>query len=396
MISYAEALSRLLSSAKPIEQIEEIPLLYSTARVVAEDIVSPIAVPGWDNSQMDGYGVAIEEIEIGKRYPISQRIPAGSVGERLQPGTVVRIFTGAPIPAGVTAVIPQELAQTTDQGVVFTRLVRPGEWIRRTGSDIQVGETVLTKGSVLTPGAIGMLASVGRAYVKVYRRLRVGVFFSGDELCQPGRTLPPGGIYNSNRFTLRSLLVSAGCEVFDLGNIPDQLERTKNALRRAAETTDVILSTGGMSVGEEDHLKPAVLSLGKMDLWRVSLKPGKPVAFGSVLDVPFIGIPGNPVAAFVVFMMMVRPFLMRRAGQRHVVLQPMKMRADFDWTRPSDRQEFLRVRRNADGGLRLYPNQNSQVLSSCGWADGLVDCPSSHVIRRGDRVSYYPFCIYLA
>lgn len=396
MISYNEALFRLLSAAKPIEQTEEVPLLYSTARVIAEDVVSTIAVPGWDNSQMDGYGVALDQIEVGKRYRISQRIPAGSVGTTLEPGTVVRIFTGAPIPAGVTAVIPQELAQVTEQGVMFTRLVKPGEWIRRQGSDIQVGETVVQKGSVLTPGVIGMLASIGRCYVKVYRRLRVGVFFSGDELCQPGTPLPPGGIYNSNRFTMRSLLVSAGCEVLDLGNVPDHLERTKTALRRAAQTADVILTTGGMSVGEEDHLKPAVQALGHVDTWRVSLKPGKPVAFGAVGDVPFIGIPGNPVAAFVVFMMMVRPFLMRRSGQDNVLLQPMKMRADFDWLHPGQRQEFLRVRRNTEGGLRLYPNQNSQVLSSCGWADGLVDCPSGQPIHRGDRVNYYPFCIYLA
>ena len=241
-----------------------------------------------------------------------------------------------------------------------------------------------------------MIASVGRAYVTVYRRLRVGVFFSGDELVQPGEPLPPGGIYNSNRFMMRSLLLTLGCEAYDLGSVPDSLEATKAALLRAAETTDVILSTGGMSVGEEDHIKPAVQSLGKLDVWRVRVKPGKPLAFGQVQDVPFIGIPGNPVAAFVIFLMMARPFLLRRMGSNDIEVQPQLVRADFDWLKPGDREEFLRVRRNAEGGLDRYPNQNSQVLSSCAWGDGLVDVPAGEPVKKGDFVRYFPFCRFFA
>ena len=314
MISYTEALSRLMAGASPITETETVPLLYSTGRILAEDVGSPVAVPAWDNSQMDGYAVRFAEATEGAVLPVSQRIPAGSVGEALKPGTVARIFTGAPVPEGADAVVPQEETEVTPEGVRFVASAREGAWIRRRGSDVAQGTVIASRGTRLTPAVIGVIASVGRAYVTVYRRLRVGVFFSGDELVQPGEPLPPGGIYNSNRFMMRSLLLTLGCEAYDLGSVPDSLEATKAALERAAETTDVILSTGGMSVGEEDHIKPAVESLGALDVWRVRVKPGKPLAFGHVKNVPFIGIPGNPVAAFVIFLMMARPFLLRRMG----------------------------------------------------------------------------------
>lgn len=399
MISYAEALERLLRAAKPVEDTETIPLLYSTNRVIAHDVVSPISVPGWDNSQMDGYAVRAEDLAGADAasvcLPVSERITAGSVGGKLEPGTVARIFTGAPLPEGADAVVPQEDVEVTPEGARFMKAVKPGAWVRRTGSDVTVGSTVLEAGSRLTPGAIGMLASIGRAYVTVRRRVRVGIFFSGDELVQPGEPLPPGGIYNSNRFTMRSLLMMLGCEVIDLGNIPDSLDATVRALEKASDSADVILSTGGMSVGEEDHIKPAVERLGKLDLWRVNLKPGKPLAFGHVCDVPFIGLPGNPVSGFVVFLMMARPFLLRRMGLSTVDLKALEIRADFDWI-AGDREEFLRVRRNDAGGLDLYPTQNSQVLSSCAWADGLADIAPGRSVKRGDLVRYYPFCEFFA
>ena len=355
-----------------------------------------MAVPAWDNSQMDGYAVRFAEATEGVVLPVSQRIPAGSVGEALKPGTVARIFTGAPVPEGADAVVPQEETEVTPEGVRFVASAREGAWIRRRGSDVAQGTVIASRGTRLTPAVIGVIASVGRAYVTVYRRLRVGVFFSGDELVQPGEPLPPGGIYNSNRYMLRSLLLTLGCEAYDLGSIPDSFEATKAALERAAETTDVILSTGGMSVGEEDHIKPAVESLGALDVWRVRVKPGKPLAFGHVKNVPFIGIPGNPVAAFVIFLMMARPFLLRRMGSNDIEVQPQLVRADFDWLKPGDREEFLRVRRNAEGGLDRYPNQNSQVLSSCAWGDGLVDVPAGEPVKKGDFVRYYPFCRFFA
>ena len=401
MISYEEALSRLLSKASPIEGTEVVPLLYSTQRVLAEDVVSSIAVPGWDNSQMDGYAVAAADLEGASEaspvtLEVSDRIPAGGVGGPMKAGTAVRIFTGAPIPEGADTVVPQEEVTAAEGRVTFTKSVTEGAWVRRRGSDVAQGHVVLKKGDRLTPAAIGMLASIGRAYVTVYRRLRVGIFFSGDELVQPGEPLPPGGIYNSNRFMIRSLLVTLGCEAIDLGNVPDTLEATVRAFENAATSADVILTTGGMSVGEEDHVKKAVESIGHVDTWRVRLKPGKPLAFGDVRGVPFIGCPGNPVAGFVVFLMMARPYLLKRMGLADSEIRPLSVRADFEWTKRGERQEFVRVRRNKEGGLDLYHTQNSQVLSSCAWADGLVDVPVGATIRRGDMVDYYPFCLFFA
>lgn len=401
MITYAEALSRLLEKATPVEGLETVPLLYSTHRVLAEDIVSPIAVPGWDNSQMDGYAVRAAELagaseETPVTLPVSARIAAGEVGDALEEGSVARIFTGAPMPDGADTIVPQEDVEVTPEGIRFTKEVREGAWVRRRGSDVKQGSVVMKKGDRLTPAAIGMVASIGRAYVKVYRRLRVGIFFAGDELVQPGEPLPPGGIYNSNRFMIRSLLQELGCEALDLGNVPDTLEATIEAFERAAGSADVILTTGGMSVGEEDHIKPAVEALGSLNVWRVRLKPGKPLAFGEVRGVPFIGCPGNPVAGFVVFLMMARPYLLRTMGLTDIDVKPMAVRADFEWTKPGERQEFVRVRRNNDGGLDIYPTQNSQVLSSCAWGDGLVDIPVGGTIARGDMVNYYPFCQFFA
>ena len=401
MITYTEALSRLLEKAEPIADTETIPLLYSTHRVLAEEIVSPIAVPSWDNSQMDGYAVRHEDLfgateENPVKLPVSARIPAGNVGDKLEAGTVARIFTGAPMPEDADTVIPQESVEREGDFAIFRTALKPGAWVRRRGSDVEQGATVLASGERLTPARIGMIASIGRAYVKVYRRLRVGIFFSGNELVQPGEPLPPGGIYNSNRFMVRSLLQTLGCEVVDLGNVPDTLDATIAAFEKATQASDVILSTGGMSVGEEDHIKNAVEALGEISLWRVKLKPGKPLAFGSVKGVPFVGCPGNPVAGFVVFLMMARPFLLRRMGLTDTEIHPLSVRADFDWETPGDRQEFVRVRRNATGGVDLYHTQNSQVLSSCAWADGLVDIPVGATVKKGDVVDYYPFCQFFA
>ena len=401
MITYAEALGMLLREAEPIHEAETIPLMYSTGRVLAEDVTSMIDVPGWDNSQMDGYALRAADLAdaseaLPVRLPVVERIAAGKVGVALAPGACARIFTGAPMPEGADTVVPQEEVEREGDHAVFRSAPKTGAWVRRRGSDVAAGSVILRKGVRMTPGAIGMTASIGRAYVNVYRKLRVGVFFSGDELVQPGEPLRPGGIYNSNRYMIRSLLQLFGCEATDLGSIPDSLEATKRALEHAAETSDVIMTTGGMSVGEEDHIKPAVEALGRIDLWRVKLKPGKPLAFGEVKGVPFIGLPGNPVSGFVVCLMMARPFLMRRMGIAKVDLTPMKIRADFEWAKPGDREEFVRVRRNDEGGLDLYHTQNSQVLSSCAWADGLVDIPAGASVRKGDIVDYFPFAQFFA
>ncbi len=397
MITYNEALELFLSRAKALVRTERIPTLYAEGRILAEDVVSEINVPAWDNSQMDGYAVrsadlaqATDEGPVTLR--VSQRIPAGTKGAVLEAGTAARIFTGAPLPEGADAVAQQEdVAVNKDGTVSFFKAPAPGLFVRRCACDIAKDSVVAAAGRVLDPAVIGLVASIGTGYVTVYTHLRVGVFFSGSELVSPGEPLPEGGIYNSNRFTLRALLRRLDCEIYDLGTVPDTFEATREAFERAAKTADVIITSGGMSVGEEDHIKPAVESLGRIDMWRVALKPGKPVALGEVEGVPFIGLPGNPVSSFVTFLMLARPFILRCQGRSDVRATPLQVRADFDRPKPGTRQEFVRVRRNEAGGLDLYPNQNSQVLTSCAWADGLVDVPIGATIKKGDVVTYYPF-----
>jgi molybdopterin molybdotransferase len=270
-----------------------------------------------------------------------------------------------------------------------------GQWIRRRGEDIQVGATVLSRGALLTPQAMGLAASVGRAALQVLRRPRVALFSTGDELAMPGEPLKPGGIYNSNRFTLTGLLQASGCEVKDLGIVPDRLEATREALRSAAQGVDLILTSGGVSVGEEDHLKPAMQLEGRLDLWQVAMKPGKPLAFGAVRradgsEALFVGMPGNPVSSFVTFLLTVAPLLRALQGRPAVAPVAYPMRADFDWPRPDRRREFLRVRLNDQGGLDLFPNQSSGVLTSTVWADGLVDVPAHQPIVRGEVVRFLP------
>lgn len=397
MITYNEALKLFLDHAKVAVGTETVPTLYAEGRVLAEAVVSSIDVPAWDNSQMDGYAVRVADLtgaspETPVDLPVSQRIPAGTAGTELQGGTAARIFTGAPIPPQADAVVAQEdVTVNADGSVRFTRSPAPGEWIRRRAGDIASGSIVAEAGRVLEPAVLGLVASVGCGYVKVYRHLRVGVFFSGSELVAPGEPLPEGGIYNSNRYTLRALLKRLDCEVFDLGSVPDTLQATREAFERAAKTADVIITSGGMSVGEEDHIKPAVESLGRIDMWKVALKPGKPVALGEVKGKPFIGLPGNPVSSFVTFLLLARPYLLKLQGRKDLQAMPVKVRADFEWTKPGVREEFVRVRRNAEGGLDLYHTQNSQVLTSCAWADGLVDIPAGVTVSKGDIVLYYPF-----
>jgi molybdopterin molybdotransferase len=283
--------------------------------------------------------------------------------------------------------------------VQFDAVPTPGQWVRRRGEDIRAGSIVLAAGTRLRPQALGLAASVGSAELVVMRKPRVALFSTGDELVMPGQVAPeqlrPGAIYNSNRFTLRGLLESLGCEVRDLGIVPDQLDATREALKTAAQGNDLILTSGGVSLGEEDHLRPALQAEGRLDLWQIAIKPGKPLAFGAVrrvrgAEAVFLGLPGNPVSSFVTFALIVRPVLLRLMGATLVAPQRLTMRADFDWPRPDPRREFLRVRCNPDGGLDLFPNQSSGVLTSVTWADGLVDNPAGQAIERGDSVAYLP------
>jgi molybdopterin molybdotransferase len=395
LLSFDEALQKLLDAARPVAEAEEVDAVAAAGRTLARTQASGITVPPLDNSAMDGYAVRLADIAApGVRLPVAQRIPAGSVGTPLQPGTAARIFTGAPVPEGADAVVMQELCEHAGEGVVQVNQVpRPGENIRRAGEDIRAGAEILASGTRLAPQDVGLAASVGLARLPVFRRLRVAVFFTGDELSMPGEPLKPGGIYNSNRYTLRGLLAALGCEVRDLGIVPDSLEATRAALREAAAASDVIITSGGVSVGEEDHVKAAVQAEGALDLWKIAIKPGKPLAFGKVSprDTAFIGLPGNPVSTFVTFLMLVRPFLLACQGARATAPRGLMMRADFDWPKPDRRREFLRVRINGGGGLDLFPNQSSGVLTSCAWADGLADIPPAQAVARGEPVRFLPF-----
>lgn len=397
LLSFDEALQKLLAAARPVTEIEEVDTVAAAGRTLARAQASGITVPPLDNSAMDGYAVRTADVPaVGTRLPVAQRIPAGSVGTPLKPGTAARIFTGAPVPVDADAVVMQELCEHAGEGVVQVNHVpHPGENIRRAGEDIQSGAEILAAGTRLAPQDIGLAASVGLATLPVFRRLRVAVFFTGDELSMPGEALKPGGIYNSNRYTLRGLLAALGCEVRDLGIVPDSLEATRAALREAAAASDVIITSGGVSVGEEDHVKAAVQAEGALDLWKIAIKPGKPLAFGKVsrgdTAAAFIGLPGNPVSTFVTFLMLVRPFLLACQGARVTAPRGLMMRADFDWPKPDRRREFLRVRINAAGGLDLFSNQSSGVLTSCAWADGLVDNPPAQSVARGELVRFLPF-----
>ncbi|MFM1978950.1 MAG: hypothetical protein RLZ68_215 [Pseudomonadota bacterium] len=404
--SLDDALAQLLAAVSPLQATESVATLQADGRVLAVDVVSALHVPPQDNSAMDGYAVRVADIAATAALAVSQRIPAGASGEPLQPGTVARIFTGAPIPKGADAVVMQEDCTSSDAATggqsqisVNTRPIL-GQWIRRAGEDVARGAVVLQRGQRLGPAELGMAAGVGMAHLEVVRRPRVALFSTGDELVMPGQMapqdMPPGAIYNSNRFFLNSLLCRMGCEVTDLGIVPDQRDATIDALRNAAQTHDVILTSGGVSVGEEDHIKPAVQSLGSLDLWQIAVKPGKPFAHGRIDNAHFIGLPGNPVSSFVTFLLLVRPFLLQLQGVPQVAMKTVAARADFTWARADKRREFLRVRRNAEGGLDLFPNQSSGVLTSVVWGDGLVDNPSGRTIAPGDVVQYVAFTELLA
>ena len=398
MRPFEDMRAALLAAATPLSTVEQVPTAEALGRVLAVDQISSLDVPPLDNSSMDGYALRCADVPaVGARLVVAQRIPAGSVGHTLAPGTAARIFTGAPIPHGADAVVMQELCSLDGDGVLIDHLPRPGEWIRRAGEDIARGAVVLTAGQRLGPQMLGLAASVGCATLPVFRRLRVALFSTGDELVMPGEPLPPGAIYNSNRYVLRGLLEALGCQVCDLGIVPDSLEATRAALRAAAGSNDLIITSGGVSVGEEDHVKPAVEAEGQLDLWLVAMKPGKPVAFGRVNDpaggsgADFIGLPGNPVSSFVTFLMLVRPFILRRMGVEDCLPHSIRLPAGFDWPRPDRRREFLRARVGEAGQVELFPNQGPGVLSSTVWAAGLVDNPAGHAIAQGEPVSFIPY-----
>jgi molybdopterin molybdotransferase len=401
-----EALAELLAAAQPLGRSEIVSTFDADRRVLAQDVVSSLDVPGFNNSQMDGYALRSQDVrEAGVVLQVTQRIPAGHFGKTLEPLSAARIFTGAPMPPDADCVVMQEdceLVNECEGGVRINTVPRAGQWVRLRGEDVKQGAKVLSIGQRLTPAVLGLAASLGLSELQVSRRPKVALFSTGDELVMPGEVSPqdmkPGAIYNSNRFFLRALLARAGCDVTDLGIVPDQREATLQALQTAAQSHDLILTSGGVSVGEEDHIKPAVQQLGSLDLWSISMKPGKPFAYGRVNRndadfAHFVGLPGNPVSSFVTFLLLVRPLLSRLQGQVDDVgtIDSIVLRADFMTGKADKRREFLRAKRNASGGLDLFPNQNSSVLTSAVWADGLVDVPAGRQIKQGDMVCFIPF-----
>ena len=402
MLTLDDALNRLLDAVTPLADVDTVSTFDALGRVLRQDVRSALDVPPQDNTSMDGYALRCADVPAaGAVLPVSQRIPAGMVGQPLQAGSAARIFTGAQEPPGAEAVVMQELCALVGDAVRVNAVPTAGQWIRRRGEDVRSGSVVLAAGTRLTPQALGLAATVGASTLQVTRRPRVALFSTGDELVMPGEPLKPGAIYNSNRFTLRAAIQAMGCDCTDLGIVPDQLDATRDALRRAAQGNDLIVTSGGVSVGEEDHLRPAVQAEGKIELWQIAIKPGKPLAFGEVRRADasaahIVGLPGNPVSSFITFLLMVRPLLLRLQGATLLAPRRTAVRADFDWPKADKRREFLRARRNDAGGLDLFPNQSSGVLTSAVWGDGVIDNASGQVIARGDMVEFIAFAEWLA
>lgn len=389
MLTVDAALARLLEAAAAVSEREVVTADSALGRILASPLVAGVDVPPLDNSAMDGYALNTADWAEGRWLKVGQRITAGSVGRPLVPGEAARIFTGAPIPPGADTVAMQEDCEVNGDAVLVKRPAVRAANIRRAGEDMAAGQTVLAAGERLTPACLGVAASAGVTELSVYRPLRVAVFFTGDELVAPGQPLKPGQIYNSNRATITALLQGLGCELHDFGQVPDDLTATVATLEQAAREADVVITSGGVSVGEEDHVKAAVERLGHITMWRVAMKPGKPLVYGRVGGADFLGLPGNPVSAFVVFCLFVRPFLLKRMGA--AVRSPLRfdVPAGFTWPQPGKRREFLRARME-DGRAVLYPNQSSGVLTSVAWADGLVDLDIGRTVAPGDAVPFIP------
>jgi len=384
------ALARLLelAEAAPIREVERLPLAATEGRVLAEDLISSLDLPPWPNSAMDGYALRLADWQ-GEPLPVSQRIFAGQSPEPLLPGTCARIFTGAPVPAGADCVEMQENAEVLDdQRVHFSQPLTLQQNIRPQGQETTVGERVLPAGTRLGPIEQGLAASLGCAELAVIRRARVAVLSTGDELVEPGLPLGPGQIYNSNRVLLCNWLKRLGCDVVDAGILPDDLPTTRQRLAELGDV-DLILSTGGVSVGEADFLGVALREEGELDLWKLAIKPGKPLTFGHFRGVPVIGLPGNPASTLVTFALLARPYLLRRQGVQEVAPLRFQVPAGFVWAKPGNRREYLRARLE-NGRAILYRNQSSGVLRSAAWAEGLVEVLEGTTLAEGDWLNFIP------
>ncbi|WP_148861466.1 molybdopterin molybdotransferase MoeA [Marinobacter fonticola] len=388
-----EALERLLPRAKPVEGTESLPLTQALGRILANTTEVPADVPPADNSAVDGYAIRIGDLA-RQPLPISQRIPAGKAPAALEPGTAARIFTGAAIPDGADAVLMQENVERVDERITTPQQPEARQNIRPRGQDLRAGSTALEAGTRLRAQELGLLASLGIAEVTVRRKVRVAILTTGNELVPPGDPLPPGKIYNTNRFTLSALLQQMHCDMIDLGDVADTYADTLAALDQASAKADLILSSGGVSVGEEDHVRAAMETRGEVTLWRLALKPGKPLAFGSVNGTPMMGLPGNPAAVMVTFLILAAPFLRRQQGRLTGTPSAYRLPANFTVEHPSPRREFVRARRveiEKQGWIEAHPNQSSGMLSSACWAEGLAVVPEDRTVARGDLLDFYSF-----
>ncbi|MDB9938299.1 molybdopterin molybdotransferase MoeA [Candidatus Thioglobus sp.] len=397
LMSADDALSFLIDSASVTAMTEAVSLDDSLDRILASDIHSTINVPGFDNSAMDGYTIALNETQVAQEnlsFDVVDRIAAGSTGNDLKIGNAARIFTGAPIPNGANTVVMQEectLSEDKSQ-ITVKRAINLNENIRPTGNDILKDNVILSSGRQIKPQDISLAASVGVGELVVFKKIKVGVFFTGDELVEPGNLLTPGKIYNSNRYALVALLKRVGCDVINLGNIEDKLDATCEALEALESQCDLIMTTGGVSVGEEDHVKPAVEKLGELNLWKIRMKPGKPLAYGKVKQTPFIGLPGNPVSSFVTFCIFSLPFIKKMQGNSNYESKILKVKTNFDCKRAKPRREYARVRidHSTETPLaNLFPKQGSDVMSSVVWADGIIEIPENTTFETGTILNYY-------
>ncbi len=396
LTTYDEALRLLISLAKRPTETLELGLFEALGGVLATAIDAKIDVPSEAMSAMDGYAICVADVAADgeTRLPVSQRIAAGSAAAPLVRGSVARIFTGAPIPLGADAVIMQEQVRAEEDYVRFDRNALSGNYIRPVGNDIKQGSRVLNLGCRLRPQEIGLAASLGLQTLAVFKSLRVGIFFTGDELVEPGQVLAPGKIYDSNRYTISSMLRTLGCDIVDLGLIGDTLEATRNAILKAAGQADLVVTSGGVSVGEEDHVRVAIEQLGQLKLWRLGVKPGKPLAFGEIDGTPFLGLPGNPVSVFATFCLFVVPVIKLMQGREWKKPTGFNLIADFDWPKPDSRREFLRARLSDQQGesvAQIFSNQDSAALTSTVWADGFVEIAEQQTVRKGEMVRYLPF-----
>ena len=397
LMSADDALSFLIDSAIVTAMTEAVSLDDSLGRILASDIHSTINVPGFDNSAMDGYTIALNDNQVAQEnlsFDVVDRIAAGSTGNDLKIGNAARIFTGAPIPNGANTVVMQEectLSEDKSQ-ITVKRAINLNENIRPTGNDILKDNVILSSGRQIKPQDISLAASVGVGELVVFKKIKVGVFFTGDELVEPGNPLTPGKIYNSNRYALVALLKQVGCDVINLGNIEDKLDATCEALEALESQCDLIMTTGGVSVGEEDHVKPAVEKLGELNLWKIRMKPGKPLAYGKVKQTPFIGLPGNPVSSFVTFCIFSLPFIKKMQGNSNYESKILKVKTNFDCKRAKPRREYARVRidHSTETPLaNLFPKQGSDVMSSVVWADGIIEIPENTTFETGTILNYY-------